>query len=70
MRAANHLVLPDPVCRERAEVAQGLHGALRVEDVVDHPLEVGRVVGERHDVRVEDRGQLKRYDKGVINYSS
>ena len=67
MRAANHLVLPDPVCRERAEVAQGLHGALRVEDVVDHPLEVRRVVGERHDVSVEHRVELKEEENVKIN---
>ena len=60
MWAANHLVLPDPVGGERAEVAEGLHGALREEDVVDHALEVSRVVRKRHDVRVEDRGQLEK----------
>ena len=60
VRAADDLVVIEPLLRDGSEVAEGLHGAHRVEDVVDHPLEVVRVVRVRHYRRVEHGLELER----------
>ena len=62
MRAADDLVVVEPLLRDGAEVAERLHRAHRVERVVDHPLEVVRVVRVRHDGRVEHGLELEKSD--------
>lgn len=51
MRAAEDLVLPEPLGVHRSEEAERDHRVLAVEHVVDEPLEVVRVVAVRHHVR-------------------
>ena len=50
MRKAQYTVRLDPVRVERPEQAQRAHVRLRVEDVVNHALEVVRAVGVVHEV--------------------
>ena len=60
VRATDDLVVVEPLLRDGAEVPEGLHGARRVEDVVDHALEVVRVVRVRHYRRVEHGLELEK----------
>ena len=63
MRTADHFIVFEPVFCDGPEVSQGLHGVARVENVVDHALEVVRVVRVRHDLFVEDRTELIKNEK-------
>ena len=66
MRTANNLALLQPLLRDRAENAQGLHALARVEDVVNDALEVVRVVGVGHHFGGVGRGHLERVDELLL----
>ncbi len=59
VRAADDVLSGEPVLLNRTQDRDGLHCFHRVEDVVDHSLEVICVVGIRHEIRRDSRGQVK-----------
>ena len=60
MRTAEDLVLPEPLGIHRAQKPERDHCVLAVEDVVDEPLEVVRVVAVRHHFRRVRARQAER----------
>ena len=63
MRTSNDLALLQPLLRDRAENAQGLHALAGVEDVVDNAFEVVGVVGVGHHLRGVGGGHLEGVDE-------
>ena len=66
MRTADNLALLQPLLRDRAENAQGLHALARVEDVVNDALEVICVVGVGHHLGGVGRRELERVDELLL----
>ena len=66
MWTADNLALLQPLLRDRAENAQGLHALARVEDVVNDALEVVCVVGVGHHFGGVGRGQLESVDELLL----
>ena len=63
MWTADNLALLQPLLRDRAKDAQGLHALAGVEDVVDNAFEVVGVVGVGHHLRGVGGGHLEGVDE-------